>query len=488
MTERLKEKTLRALAWNSAGTLGNRIVQFVVTVVLARLLTPAEFGLIAVLTIFTMLAAALIESGFGSALIQMQTVTREDESAVFYFNLIMAAGLYGVLWFLAGPIAWFYQQPALVPLTRVLALIFFFNAFGLVQGCLLTKQLNFHAQTQALVLATIFSGAVGIVMALLGCGVWSLAAQSLANTAVRSGLLWVYSPWRPLRRIGLGPLRNMFPYGSRLLASSVLGVIFENSYAAIIGRFFSKADVGFYMRAQLTQRLAADSLTGTVINVAFPAYASVQGDPAQLRAGYRRSIIYTSVLIFPLMLGLAAIARPLFLLLFSAKWAASIPYFRILCLSGMLYHLQALNLNVLKATGRSDLYFRLALAKVGLALVWIAAALPFGMLGIVWGQVIAAWLGLGINTFYAGRIIQYPLREQFRDVLPYALVGGASAAVAFAASPGLAGWPLVAQVGVLTLQHAALYLLLTRLFRLEGPQALFRIAQPYLSRLRPGRV
>ena len=484
MTPRLADNAVGAVLWNAAGAFGGRAIQFAATVVLARLLSPAEFGMVAVLAIFTYFATALIESGFGSALIQMQAVTREDESAVFHFNLAMAAALYAAFWFLAPAIARFYGQPALAPLARILALVFFCNAFGLVQGTLLTKQLDFRRLTLAQLGATLASGSLGILLALRGWGAWSLAAQTIANAAVRSGLLWMLSPWRPLGRLHLASLRAMFPFGSRLLASGLLGSVMENVYATVIGKFFTQADVGFYSRAQLAQRQAADSFTGVVVNVAFPAYAAVQHDPDQLREGYRRSIVYASAALFPLMLGLAALARPLFLLVFTAKWAASIPYFRILCLSGLLYHLHALNLNVLKAVGRSDLYLRLAVLKVGLVLVGLLVSVRFGMWGIVWGQVLVSWLGLGLNAFYAGRIIQYPLLRQIGDVRAYFWLAAGLAGLAYAASLFLRDLPLAVQTAFLALGYAGGYLGLARLTRLDAPAELFRLL---LARIRRPR-
>lgn len=235
MTAEQVDKAARAVMWNAAGTFGNRALQFATTVALARLLSPAEFGMVAVWAIFTYLANALIESGFGSALIQMQAVAREDESAVFHFNLAMAGLLYAIFWFLADPIARFYGQPELVPLARVLALVFFCNALGLVQGTLLTKQLNFRLLARAQLGATVASGSLGILLALRGWGVWSLAAQTIANAAVRLALLWFQSPWRPLGRFRPAALRAMFPFGSRLLVSSLLSSVMENIYPLIIG-------------------------------------------------------------------------------------------------------------------------------------------------------------------------------------------------------------------------------------------------------------
>lgn len=481
---RLADHAVGAVLWSAVGAFGGRAMQFAATVVLARLLSPAEFGQVAVLGIFTYVATALIESGFGSALIQMQNVAREDESAVFHFNLAMASVLYAAIWFLAPAIARFYGQPALQPLARVLALVFFCNAFGLVQGTLLTKQLDFRRLTQAQLGATLASGGLGILLALRGWGVWSLAAQTIANAAVRSGLLWFLSPWRPLGRFRLASLRAMFPFGSRLLASGLLGSVLENVYATVIGKVFTQADVGFYSRAQLAQRQAADSLTGVVVSVAFPAYASVQHDPARLRDGYRRSIVFASAALFPLMLGLAALARPLFLLVFSAKWAASIPYFRILCLSGLLYHLHALNLNLLKAIGRSDLYLRLAVLKVGLVLAGLLVSVRFGMWGIVWGQVLVSWLGLGINAFYAGRLIQYPLHRQIRDVQAYFWLSAGLAVLAYGAGFFLRSLPLAAQTGLLAAGFAGGYLGAARLVRLEAPADLVRLLLSRIGRPR----
>lgn len=216
--------------------------------------------------------------------------------------------------------------------------------------------------------------------------------------------------------------------------------------------------------------------------MSFPAYAAIQHDPAQLRAGYRRSIVYASVALFSLMLGLAALARPLFLLVFTAKWAASIPYFRILCLSGMLYHLHALNLSVLKALGRSDLYLRLSILKVALILGGLMLSVRFGMWGIVWGQVLVSWLGLTISSLYAGRVIQYPLHRQIRDVQANFWLSAGLAGLVFAASRVLQDLPLAVQTAVLALGYAGGYLGLAWLFRLDAPAALFRQLQLQIRR------
>lgn len=474
MTAGIGNRMLRAAAWHGAGTFANRAIQFVITLVLARLLTPAEFGLVAVLTVFTLIANTLVESGFGAALIQKPEVTAADASAVFHFNMAMSGILYAVLWFLAEPIARFYGQPLLAPLARTVSAALVFNALGLVQGTLFARKLDFRPQSKALVLSTGLSGSIGIALATQGCGVWSLVAQIVANSACRALLLWTYSSWRPTLRVDLGALRAMLPYGSRLLASSLLGVLFENSYLMVIGRCFTKADVGFYSRSQLTVRLATDSLTGVIVNVSFPAYATLQDDPVALRREYRRTILHASAVLFPLMLGLAAMATPLFLFLYSEKWAPGIPYFRILCLSGMFFHVHAFNLNVLKAVGRSDLFLRLALVKFVLLLAGLGAALPFGLTGIVWGQVAVSWIGLAVNAFFAGRLMRYPLRDQLCDILPFMGTGALGAGLTYAASLGMGALPPWLQVALLVPLQAGLCLGLAFLVHPEIPTSVLR--------------
>lgn len=430
----LRQQTIHALKWSFIGTFAMQAVQFLIAVVLARLLLPAEFGLIAMLSLFMALAASMLDCGFGSALIQKVDVTRRDSSAVFYFNLCMAAVMFGVLWISAPAIGRFFDEPALAPLGRFLAFNLIINAFGLVQGTLLTKNLDFKTQSIVAVIATVGSGALGVGLAWRGFGVWSLAAQSVAANSLRVGLYWIMTPWRPVAAFSLDALKGMFPFGSRMAMSSVLNTIFENLYPVLIGKLYTKIDVGFYGRAMSTQRLPSGLLADILSKVAFPAFASIQNDRPRLKAAYRKTIVLACFLAFPLMLGLMAVARPLFLVVFTARWEASIPYFQALCLAGMLLPLQALNLNVLMAIGRSDIFFRLEVFKKIVLAVAIVATCRLGVMALVWGQVASSMICLVINTFYSGPLIDYPLREQLRDVAPSFLL-----AAAMAAAVGLLG-------------------------------------------------
>lgn len=427
MTE-FKRQTIHALKWSFIGTFAMQAVQFLISIILARLLMPAQFGLIAMLSLFMALASSMLDCGFGSALIQKMDVSRRDLSTVFYFNIAMAGVMFGMMWVAAPPIARFFAEPSLVGLTRFLGMNLIVNAFGLVQGVLLAKNLDFKTQSLVAVIATLISGALGVTLAWRGFGVWSLAAQSVAANALRVILYWCFNPWRPMLTFSMASLRSMFPYGSRLLASGMLNTIFENAYPVLIGKLYSKTDVGFYSRAMTTQRMPSGVLTGILSQVAFPAFASIQNDRPRLKAAYRKTIVFACFLAFPLMLGLAAVARPLFLLVFTDKWAPSIGYFQVLCLSGMLLPLQALNLNVLMAIGRSDIFFRLEVFKKLVMVGAILATCRLGIMAMVWGQVVSSFLCLGINTLYSGIMIGYPLREQMRDVMPSFLLAGAMAA------------------------------------------------------------
>ena len=309
--------------------------------------------------------------------------------------------------------------------------------FGLVQGALLTKRLDFKTQSHVAVSATLLSGVVGVTMALKGFGVWSLAAQSVVANLVRVLLFWCLSPWRPVPVFSVDSLKSMFPYGSRLLCSGLLNTIFDNSYQMLIGLRFSKVDLGFYTRALSTQRFPVCLITGIFSQVAFPALASIHDDRRRLKSAYRKLIIFSGFLTFPLMLGLLAVARPLFLLVFTEKWAASIAYFKIFCLAGLFFPMQALNLSVLMAVGRSNLFFRLEIVKKAIILLALLITVRFGILAMVWGQFVSSIVCLIVNTYYSGVTIDYPLREQLRDISPSLLLAGAMAAAVHAA--GLAG-------------------------------------------------
>ena len=422
MSERLKNKTMNALSWSFIERLGQQGIQFFIAIILARLLAPAEFGLIAMLAIFMAVAQSFIDSGFGSALIQNQDATHVDECSIFYFNILVGVIAAGLLCLTAPWIASFYNVPILVPLTRALSLNLVINAFGLIQTTLLTKQINFKAQFKVSLIATFFSGTIGIIMAYNGFGVWSLVAQSLSQNIFRSYLLWLFVSWRPSFIFSIQSLRKLFAFGSKLLFSGLLNTFFENIYLVVIGKLFSPADLGFYSRAKGFQELPVQNISSSVARVTYPVFSSIQDDKVRLKVGVQRALTSMVILSFPLMIGLAVVAGPLVRLLLTDKWLPCVPYLQLLCAAGILYPLHVINLNVLMAQGRSDLFLRLEVLKKVLVLIAIAITYRWGISAIIIGQVFISLVALYLNAYYTGKILDYPVSAQVKDVAPVMVI------------------------------------------------------------------
>jgi teichuronic acid exporter len=414
----LKRTTAHGLFWSFFERIGQQGIQFLIAVILARLLLPEQFGLIAMLTIFMAVAQSFVESGFGSALIQKQDATHLDECSVFYFNILVGFLVAGALFFSAPWIAAFYQIPLLTPLARVLSLNLIINAFGVVQTTLLTKRIDFKAQMKVSVIAAVLSGSIGISMAFRGYGVWSLVAQSIAGNLFRTSLLWVFLPWRPSRIFSWTSLRSMFSFGSKLLFSGLLDTIYNNLYLVVIGKMFSPMELGYYTRAEQTQRFPVANLSSTVGRVTFPVFSSMQDDNARLKRATRKALSNLAMINFPLMIGLAVVAKPLVLVLLTDKWLPSVPYFQLLCVVGMLYPLHVINLNVLMAQGRSDLFFRLEIYKKATITAAIFLTARWGIIAMIYGQIATSVIAYYMNSYYTGRLISYPASEQIKDTFP----------------------------------------------------------------------
>jgi len=424
MPDGLKNKTLHALFWSFFERIGQQGIQFVISIILARLLLPEEFGLIAMLTIFMAIAQSFIESGFGQALIQKQDATHIDECSIFYFNILVGFLASGLLCLVAPWIAGFYNQPLLVPLIYALSLNLIINAFGLVQITLLTKHIDFKTQLKVSVIATVISGTIGVTMAFNGFGVWSLVAQSLSSNLFRTALLWLFNTWRPSLVFSFVSLRGMFAFGSKLLCAKLIATIFNNIYLIVIGKIFSAADLGFYSRAKGLQQLPVDNISGIVSRVTFPVFSSVQDDKPRLKRGVRKALLTLAMVNFPLMIGLAVVARPLVIVLLTDKWLPCVPYLQLLCVVGMLYPLHAININVLIAQGRSDLNLRINILKNFLKAVLLAITWRWGIEAILWGQIALSLLCYLVNTHYTALLIKYSVWEQICDLFPYLGVAG----------------------------------------------------------------
>jgi len=424
----LKQKSITGMIWTVSERLGLQAVGLLISIILARLLEPSQFGLISMLAIFTAVAQSILDSGFGSALIQKKDADQTDASSIFFFNLILGVVLAGILSLAAPLIGEFFDQPTLVPITRFLSLTLIINAFSLVQTSLLTKAMDFKAQMKVSLLATIASGVIGIVMAYQGFGVWALVTQKISRSFFQAILLWVFNTWRPSFILSLTSLKTMFSFGSRLLASGLLDSIFRHLYQAFIGRVFSATSLGYYSKALSFESAATQATSGALSKVLYPALSSVQDDDQTLKKAYRKTIRLSLFIHFPLMIGLLAIADPLFRFLLTDKWSASIPYFQILCIIGLFYPLHVLNLNILKVKGRSDLFFRLEIIKKVIVIVAIAVTYRWGVMGLLYGRIATSLIGYFLNSYYSGHLIDYSQWDQIKDLMPSfvtALVMGA---------------------------------------------------------------
>lgn len=467
MTDTIKIRTINALLWSFIETLGLQSIRFAIGIVLARMLLPEHFGLIGMLTIFIAFAQSLMDSGFGSALIQKREATQVDTCSIFYFNILIGIVAAGALCILSPWVAVFFNQPILEPLLKTLSLTIVINSFGLIQNTLLNKQINFKSQTKASLNSGIISGIIGVSLAYYGFGIWSLAAQQVFYAFFKTVFLWWVNDWRPALIFSIYSLQNMFCFGSRLLVSGLLNQFFENIYTLVIGKLFSATDLGFFTRANALQELPSQTLANMVGRVTFPVFSTIQNDSVRLKRGMKKALNLLVLVNFPMMIGLAVIARPLIILLMTDKWAESIPYFQLLCLLGLLYPLHVINLNLLQALGKSKLFLRLEVIKKVLIVINIAVTWRWGICAMIYGMIVLSICCYYLNSYYTGVLIGYSIREQIFDLIPSLVLSLIMGAAVFATSliPFKTQWfLLVSQIGV----GIVAYILMCLLFRIKA--------------------
>jgi teichuronic acid exporter len=439
----LKQKAISATLWSGADIFLRQGLQFIIAVILARILSPEEFGTIALLYLFVGLAGVFVDSGFSAALIQSQDVTHIDESTVFWFNLSMGALMAVILLMLAPWIAAFYKLPVLIPLTGVLALNLFISALGSIHGTLLTKRLDFKTPMKISAIAATISGGLGIVLAWEGYGVWALAVQTLSATLLTTALLWIFNKWRPAFEFSLVSARRFFRFGGYLLMSAILDVAYNRIYTLLIGKFFGVRELGFYNRADGIKQLPVGALTGILSRVALPIFSAAADDKERLRRGVRYALRGMMLINAPMMLGVMATAEPLVHILFGPKWLPAVPILQVLCLGSIMWPLHVINLNVLTAQGHSHLFFRLEVIKKLLGTVLLIGGTAYGVMGIAWSQVIFGFLAFVINAHYTRIHIAYGAWQQVMDFLPSLLLSAVMAAMVYWLGENLA-LPIVA--------------------------------------------
>jgi len=476
MSESLKQKTVKGTVWSSVERFSVQAIQFVVMVVMARILTPDDYGLVGMLAIFMAVSQSLIDSGFSQALIRKLDRTEVDNSTVFYFNIAVGAVLYIIMWFCAPFIAEFYDEPILTPLTRFISLGFVFNSLTVVQRALLTIDIDFKTQAKASLIGAITSGFIGIWMAYNGYSVWSIVVQQLANLGLIAICLWIFSKWKPIKAYSWKSFRELFSFGSKMLVSGLLDTIYKNIYLIVIGRIFKASDLGYYTRSHQFSDFASSNISGIIQRVSYPVLCTIQNDDEHLSTVYRRLLRTSVFIIFPLMMGLAAIAQPLIVTLLTDKWLFSATLLVPLCFAGMWYPVHALNLNLLMVKGRSDLFLKLEIIKKILGVAIICISVPFGLLAMCWATLASSIISLAINTYYTGKLIHLGFFCQMLDLLPTLLLSLVMGAVVYLTLSLLPVTPVVAlTIGIA--EGAILFILVAKLLRFSEFAELLSIIQ-----------
>lgn len=422
MPDSLKKKTVKGVAWTSADLVINLGLNFVIGIILARLLAPSDYGLIAMIVVFNNIAYAFLDCGFGNALIRRPDITEDDTSTAFYFNLGAGVVLYGILW-ISGPwVALFYDTPILSSLLRAEAITLILSSGYAIQNTLLKRNLQFKKLAFVNVSSNVLSGIAAIIAAYCGWGVWSLVTMHITGGLLRLIMLWAVSSWRPRGQWSRNSFNYLWGFGSKLLASGLLNTIYDNIYPIIIGKFYSSSDLGQYSRAKQYSNLPSQSLTMVMQKVTYPVLSQIQSDDDRLSYSYRRMLRMSAFVVFPIMVGMSALAHPLVVALVTDKWAQCVPYLQIICFASMWYPIHAINLNLLQVKGRSDLFLRLEIIKKVIITIAIFCSVPFGIMGICIGSVCTSLFCLVINTYYTGKLINVGFVKQMMDLSPTLLL------------------------------------------------------------------
>lgn len=422
MPESLKKQTINGIIWSSIERFSVQGIQFIIMIAMARLLSPNDYGLVGMLTVFIAIAQSLIDSGFSQALIRKQDRTETDNSTIFYFNIGVGFCIYILFYLLAPFVSRFYGTPELTAIMRVISLGVIFNSLAVVQRALLTIKIDFKTQAKASLIAAILSGITGITMAYKDFGVWAIVTQQLINLGLNTSLLWILAKWRPKARFSMESFRELFAFGSKLLVSGILDTLYRNIYLIIIGKLFTASKLGYYTRAQQFSDFPSSNLTGILQRVTYPILCKIQEDKDKLAHAYRKFLRVAAFIIFPLMIGLSAVANPLILLLLKEQWHFTAIILQVICFSAMWYPIHAINLNLLQVKGRSDLFLKLEIIKKILAIVVLIITIPLGLITMCYGQIVSSILCLIINSYYTGKLINVGFIQQLKDLTPILLL------------------------------------------------------------------
>ncbi|MDB4391181.1 lipopolysaccharide biosynthesis protein [Akkermansiaceae bacterium] len=413
----LREKTIKGVVWVFIETFVVKFLYFGALILLARWLGPKEFGLIGMIALFIELGKVLSDSGMTSSLIRTEELTEEDNSTVFIINLFMSLFVYSIVYLIAPLVSVFFEQPILVQLIRVYGLVFIFIGLSAVHLAILTKEMNFSRITKISIPGIIIGVFVGLYLGYNNYSVWSIVWMYLTSEIIKTILLWILSDWRPKLVFSKAKFKYHYAFGWKLMLASSINIIFKNITNLLIGKYHSASTLGYFERSKQLSEYPSITFTSIISRVAYPLLCSLKNDQLRLEDTYKNLIKTSYFIIAPVMLCIASLAEPLFLLFLGGEWLPAVPIFQILCLAKMLYPVHAFNLNILQVYGRSDLFLRLELIKKLIFIVSIAFAFQFGIFGLVWCSVFTSFTSLIVNLHYSGKLLRYPMLTQFKDII-----------------------------------------------------------------------
>ena len=417
-----KSKVISSLFWKLIERSGTQGIQFIVQIVLARLLAPNDYGIIALISIFIIIANVFVQNGFNTALIQKKSADELDFSSVFYLSLFVAGLVYLIIFFTAPFVADFYNIHQITLVLRILSITLFWGAFNSIQNAVVSRNMQFKMLFYSSLGAILVSGVVGITLAYLGLGVWALVAQQLINQFMITVIMWFTVKWRPKLIFSFERVKELFSYGWKLLVSSLIDNLYMNLQSLIIGKIYSPSMLGFYNRGDQFPKVIVSNINGSIQSVMLPVLASEQDNRRRVKGMVRRSIVTSSFILFPMMSGLAVTAEPLVKILLTDKWLPCVPFLQIFCVSYALWPIHTANLQAINALGRSNIFLKLEIIKKIIGVAILIISIHFGIYAIAVGTLISGIISTFINAYPNLRLLNYSYKEQWKDIMPSLLL------------------------------------------------------------------
>lgn len=466
--------------WRFAERCGAQIVTLIVSIVLARILTPSDFGTVSLVMVFTTIMQVFVDSGLGTALIQKKDADDLDFSSVFYFNLVICILLYGGMFIAAPYIAGFYNDASLTPIVRVISLTIVISGVKGIQQSYVSRNMLFKRFFFATLGGTIFSAFLGIGMACAGFGVWAIVAQQLTNTAIDTLILWITVKWRPKKMFSWKRLKGLLSYGWKLLASSLLDTVYNNLRNLIIGKIYTSADLAYYNQGDKFPKVIVTNINASIDSVLLPSMAGEQEHAERVKSMTRRAIKTSTYIMAPLMMGLLFCAEPIVKLLLTEKWLPCVPYLRIFCFTYMFWPIHTANLNAIKAMGRSDLFLRLEIIKKAMGLTLLLFTMRISVMAMAYSLIISGILSQIINSWPNWKLLDYNYIEQLRDILPSIIIAtGMGICVYFI---GVLPLPTIITLLIQIIAGATIYIIASAILKLEEFEYLLGMVKSFLKR------